>query len=181
MACIKKHQDSPIKFNGCVLYQLMQQGWVRYYTNEERLLLDEYRRQKQENNIDDVKEKLRISDMRRKELHEDLTEVLDMQERILSFIEEKRLKVNEVGLMNLTERQDDKVEEEHKEEDDDGDDNDKEEHNEDGDVHDHNYDDNNDDDGDDNDKEGSKGGDTHDHDNEKEGSKCGDDEHGTES
>ncbi|XP_026420189.1 cilia- and flagella-associated protein 251-like [Papaver somniferum] len=145
--------------------------------------------------------------MRRKELHEELTEVLDSQERLLSFIEEKRLKVNEVGLMNLTERrdeeedkedgedgeghkedddieedeeeeeEDDKVEEEHKEDDDDGDDNDKEEHNEDGDVHDHNYDD----DGDDNDKEGSKGGDTHDHDNDKEGSKGGDDEHGTES
>ncbi|XP_026420188.1 myelin transcription factor 1-like protein [Papaver somniferum] len=129
--------------------------------------------------------------MRRKELHEELTEVLDRQERLLSFIEEKRLKVNEVGLMNLTERREDDDEDKedgedgegHKEDDDIEEDEEeeeedyKEEHNEDGDVHDHNYDD----DGDDNDKEGSKGGDTHDHDNDKEDSKGGDDEHGTES
>ncbi|XP_026428394.1 pheromone-processing carboxypeptidase KEX1-like [Papaver somniferum] len=43
--------------------------------------------------------------MRRKELDEELTEVLDSQERLLSFIEDKRLKVNEVGLMSLTERE----------------------------------------------------------------------------
>ncbi|XP_026416820.1 probable serine/threonine-protein kinase kinX [Papaver somniferum] len=200
MASIKKHQDSPIKVNGCVLYLLMQPGWVKAYTDEERLLLDEYRRQKQENSIDDVKENLRISDMRRKELHDEITEVLDRQERLFSFIEEKRLKVNEVGLMNLTERQeeeeedgedgeDHKEDEEIEEDEEDGEghkeddeieeeeEDDKEEHNEDGDVHDHNYDD----DGDDNDNEGSKGGDTHDHDNDKEGSKGGDDEHGTES
>ncbi|XP_026410332.1 glutamic acid-rich protein-like [Papaver somniferum] len=83
----------------------MKPGWVKTYTDEERLLLDEYRRQKQENNINAVKEKLRISDMRRTELDEELTEVLDRKERLLSFIEEKRLQVNEVGLMSLTERE----------------------------------------------------------------------------
>ncbi|XP_026452122.1 uncharacterized protein LOC113352527 [Papaver somniferum] len=83
----------------------MQPGWVKDYTDEERLLLDEYRKKKQENNVDVVKKKLRISDMRRKELDEELTEVLDRQEMLLSFIEEKILKVNEVGLMSLTERE----------------------------------------------------------------------------
>ncbi|XP_026428768.1 uncharacterized protein DDB_G0286299-like [Papaver somniferum] len=106
--------------------------------------------------------------MRRKKLDEELTEVLDRKERLLSFIEEKRLKVNEVGLMSLTEREanefrnytlheifkcakeirleteeDEEIEEEEEEDD--------------------------------------KGGDMHDHDNDKEGSKGGDDEHGTES
>ncbi|XP_026428659.1 glutamic acid-rich protein-like [Papaver somniferum] len=103
MESIKKHQDSPLKVNGCVLYLLA-------YNDEERFLLDEYRRKKQENIIDVVKEKLRISDMRRKELDEELSEVLDGQERLLSFVEEKRLKVNE-------EEEDEDDGEEHKEDD----------------------------------------------------------------
>ncbi|XP_026459566.1 proline-, glutamic acid- and leucine-rich protein 1-like [Papaver somniferum] len=181
----------------------MQLGWVKDYTDEERLLLDEYRRQKQENSIDAMKEKLRISYMQRKELDEELPEVQERRERILNFIEEKRQKVNEVDLMNLTEREeirieteeeeeieeeeveedgkekkeDEDIEEEEDDKDDDDNegskDNDDKEGSKGGDMH--------DDKDDDDDERGGKGGDMHDDHNDKEGSKGGDDEHGTES
>ncbi|XP_026417458.1 acidic repeat-containing protein-like [Papaver somniferum] len=146
---------------------------------------------------DAVKEKLCISDMQRKELDEDLTEVQERQERLFNFIEEKSLKFNEVGLMNLTEREVEEEEEHnedgdmHDDNDDDDDDDDDKEGAKGGDMHDDNDDDDDDDDEkgdkggdmhqDDNEKEGSKGGDMHGDDNDKEGSKGGDDKHGTES
>ncbi|XP_026424619.1 cilia- and flagella-associated protein 251-like [Papaver somniferum] len=158
----------------------MQPGWVKAYTDEERLLLDEYRRQKQENSIDAVKEKLLISDMQRKELDEKYSLKLRRMRRLKRM---RRMSTRDDGEEH---KEDDEIEEEEDEEEeqdeeehkeDDEIEEDEEEHNEDGDMHDHN----DDGDGDDIDNEGSKGGDMHDHENEKEGNKGGDDEHGTES
>ncbi|XP_026459743.1 acidic leucine-rich nuclear phosphoprotein 32 family member E-like [Papaver somniferum] len=168
----------------------MQPGWVKAFSDEEQQVSDEYKKNRQENNTNTLKEKLHITLMQRDEVYEELSDLQVKHEKLVTFIEEKSLKIHAVDLKNFPNDKDLvdscvdtlqeiisftkalKLEDEREpgEEDEEGDKGEK--GGKGGDV---------DDSDDDDEEEGGKGGDVQDEDDDKEGSKGGDEKDGTES
>ncbi|XP_026378543.1 high mobility group nucleosome-binding domain-containing protein 5-like [Papaver somniferum] len=72
MDSIRKNVEEPLKVNGCMVYLLMQPGWVKPWSDEKKQVTEEYRKNMQQHSTD-----------------------------ALNFIEEKAKKIYEVGLRNV--------------------------------------------------------------------------------
>ncbi|XP_026438579.1 transcription termination factor 4, mitochondrial-like [Papaver somniferum] len=146
----------------------MQPEWVKACSDEQQKILDEYRKNRQENSTDALKRKLYISLQQRDEALEELSDLQVKHENLVSFIEEKGKNIhaadprnveNDKDLVDLfvdtlqeiisfnkelkreDERDDDEQEEEECEKGDDDDDDDDEEGEKCGDLHDDSDDD----------------------------------------
>ncbi|XP_026450696.1 acidic leucine-rich nuclear phosphoprotein 32 family member B-like [Papaver somniferum] len=83
----------------------MQPGWVKACSDEKQQIMDEYRKNRQENNRYALKEKLYKALQQRYEALEEVSDLQVKHEKLVSFIEEKSKKLYAADLRNV---QDDK-------------------------------------------------------------------------
>ncbi|XP_026396293.1 glutamic acid-rich protein-like [Papaver somniferum] len=83
----------------------MQPGWVKSCSDEQQQIMEVYRKNRQENSRDALKEKLYKALQQRDEALEELSNLKVKHLKLVSFIEEKRKKLYEVDPTNV---QDDK-------------------------------------------------------------------------